>query len=41
VKRSVDYLSTEDPILSGRVKAGKLKIAGGVYDLATGAVTPL
>jgi carbonic anhydrase len=41
VKRSMDYLRTEDPILSERVKAGKLKIAGGVYDLATGKVTLL
>ncbi len=41
VKRSVEYLSTQDPILSERVKAGKLKIAGGVYDLATGKVTLL
>ncbi len=41
VKRGVAYLSTVDPILSERVKSGKLKVAGGVYDLATGKVTLL
>jgi carbonic anhydrase len=27
------------PVLTGLVKEGKLKIVGGVYDLATGKVT--
>ncbi len=29
------------PVLSGLVKEGKLKIVGGVYDLATGKVTEI
>jgi carbonic anhydrase len=41
VQRSVAYLTTEDPILSEHVKSGHLKIAGGVYDLATGKVNLL
>ena len=29
------------PVLQGLVKEGKLKIVGGVYDLATGKVTEI
>jgi carbonic anhydrase len=38
VKRGVDRLDDLQPIIAPAVKAGKLKIAGGVYDLATGKV---
>jgi len=37
VKHQVDQLKVS-PVLSGLVKEGKLKICGGVYDLATGKV---
>ena len=38
VRLNVQKLTTSDPILSGFVKEGKLKIVGGVYDIATGKV---
>jgi carbonic anhydrase len=38
VRRGVAKLSTLAPVVAPAVKAGKIKIVGGVYDLATGAV---
>jgi len=34
----VEYLKLRDPVLYPRVKAGRLAVVGGVYDLATGRV---
>lgn len=39
VELGVERLQGLDPILAPRVKAGTLKIIGGVYDLNTGLVT--
>jgi carbonic anhydrase len=39
VQISVEKLKGLEPILAPAVKAGKLKIVGGVYDLRTGKVT--
>jgi len=36
--RGVDRLDDLQPIIASAVKAGKLKVLGGVYDLATGKV---
>jgi carbonic anhydrase len=41
VRLNVKKLTSSDPILSGFVKEGKLKIVGGVYDIATGKVNLL
>jgi carbonic anhydrase len=41
VEIGVDRLKELQPILAPRVKDGKLKIVGGVYDLSTGKVTML
>jgi len=41
VQRGVDRLDDLQPIIAPAVKAGKLKIVGGVYDLATGKVQML
>jgi carbonic anhydrase len=41
VKRGVDRLDDLQPIIAPAVKAGKLKVVGGVYDLATGQVQML
>jgi carbonic anhydrase len=41
VKRGVNRLDDLQPIIEPAVKAGKLKIVGGVYDLATGQVQML
>jgi carbonic anhydrase len=41
VKRGVDRLDDLQPIIAPAVKAGKLKIAGAVYDLASGKVQML
>jgi carbonic anhydrase len=38
VERVVRQLKEMQPILDERVKGGKLKIVGGVYDITTGAV---
>ncbi len=38
VQLGVDKLNRLDPIVAPRVKEGKLKVVGGVYDLKTGAV---
>jgi carbonic anhydrase len=39
VEAGVDRLNTLAPVLAPAVKQGRLKVVGGVYDLATGAVT--
>lgn len=41
VRRGVAKLNTLGPVIGPAIKAGKLKAAGGVYDLATGNVTML
>ena len=38
VEVGVERLQKLEPILARRVKEGKLKVVGGVYDLANGAV---
>lgn len=38
VQLGVDKLNRLDPIVAPRVKEGKLKVVGGVYDLKNGAV---
>lgn len=38
VRRGVERLKELKPILADRVKTGKLKVVGGVYDLKTGEV---
>ena len=38
VLAGVKKLSESEPILSKYVKAGELKVVGGIYDLATGKV---
>jgi carbonic anhydrase len=39
VEAGVERLQGLEPILASRVKDGKVKVVGGVYDLLTGAVT--
>jgi carbonic anhydrase len=34
-------LAQASPVIAVLMKQGKLPVAGGVYDLATGAVTPI
>jgi carbonic anhydrase len=41
VQLGVDKLNRLDPIVAPRVKEGKLKVVGGVYDLKSGAVKML
>jgi carbonic anhydrase len=41
VENGVARLNDLQPILAPRVKDGKLKVVGAVYDLRTGKVTPL
>jgi carbonic anhydrase len=41
VELGVERLRELQPILAPRVKEGKLKVLGAVYDLRTGVVTPL
>jgi carbonic anhydrase len=41
VEMGVDRLKALDPILAPRVRAGTLKVVGGIYSLANGAVTIL
>jgi len=41
VRLNVKSLLVAKPILSEMVAAGKLKVAGGVYDIATGKVMPV
>lgn len=39
VRRNIRLLITGDPVVSGLVKQGKVKVVGGVYELSTGRVT--
>jgi len=39
VEIGISRLKELEPIVGPAVKAGKVKVVGGVYDLATGAVT--
>lgn len=39
VRLNVGRLLTAQPVLAGRIAAGQLDIAGGVYDISTGVVT--
>ena len=41
VKRGVDRLDDLGPIVAPAVKSGKIKVVGGVYELATGKVVML
>lgn len=41
VEMGVERLKQLDPILAPRVRAGKLKVVGGIYSLSNGAVTIL
>jgi carbonic anhydrase len=41
VKNQAEILSEASPVISALVKDGKLLVAGGVYDLSTGKVTPV
>jgi carbonic anhydrase len=38
VRHNVRRLETGSPVLSGPVKDGKVRVVGGVYDIATGKV---
>jgi carbonic anhydrase len=39
VRRNVQAVGAAQPLLAAMVAAGKVKVAGGVYDIATGAVS--
>lgn len=39
VRRTVQAVTTAQPVVAPLVGSGKVKVAGGVYDIATGAVT--
>lgn len=41
VRRGADRLDDFEPIIAPAVKSGKIKVVGGVYDLATGKVQML
>jgi carbonic anhydrase len=41
VRRGVERLKKLDPVIAPAVKAGKVKVVGGTYDLATGKVVML
>lgn len=41
VRLQAQILAQGSPVIAGLVREGKLKVVGGVYDLATGAVTPV
>jgi len=41
VRQNVAYLLSVEPIIAEAVKAGKIKVVGAVYDIATGKVTPV
>jgi carbonic anhydrase len=41
VRFQVETLAESSPVLAGLAQQGKLQMAGGVYDLATGVVTQL
>jgi carbonic anhydrase len=39
VRQNVQHVTAAKPILSDMIAAGKIKVAGGVYDIATGKVS--
>ncbi len=41
VKTQATLLSEASPVIAKLIKDGKLKVAGGVYDIATGKVVPV
>jgi carbonic anhydrase len=41
VKNQAEILAEASPVIGELVKEGKLLVAGGVYDLNTGRVTPV
>jgi carbonic anhydrase len=41
VRNQIDALRAASPVIARLVKQGKLVVAGGVYDLATGTVVPV
>ncbi|MBX3397148.1 MAG: carbonic anhydrase [Gemmataceae bacterium] len=41
VRNQIDVLREASPVIARLVKQGKLTVAGGVYELATGNVTPV
>ena len=41
VRIQAELLAQASPVIAGLIKEGKLAMAGGVYDLATGVVTPV
>jgi carbonic anhydrase len=41
VRRNVARLMADQPIIAGQVAAGTVNVVGGVYDIATGRVTPV
>ena len=41
VKNQAETLAEASPVIGALVKEGKLLVAGGVYDLKTGRVTPV
>jgi carbonic anhydrase len=41
VRHQAELLAEASPVIAGLVKAGKVTVAGGVYDLSSGRVTPV
>jgi carbonic anhydrase len=41
VRIQAELLAGSSPVISGLIKDGKVKVAGGVYDLDSGKVTPV
>jgi len=41
VRIQADLLAGSSPVIGGLIKDGKVKVAGGVYDLGSGKVTPV
>jgi len=41
VRETVQHVTAAKPVLSEMIAGGKVKVAGGVYDIATGKVNPV
>jgi carbonic anhydrase len=41
VRRTIQAVTTAQPVVAEMIASGKVKVAGGVYDIATGAVNPI
>lgn len=41
VRYQASLIAESSPLIARLVSAGRLRVAGGVYDLATGRVTPV